>query len=313
MSHLHAKIKQCRIDLGLTQEEMAGASGFAQRDISRFETGRAKTVPNDFIQFLHKEGVDLNRLFDETVEASPNASLIASLNSQNQNESYISDINLTVSHRAENRDKERILVATQDLSGNPVFTVINFKAAANYLTGYQTQEYYENLAAVSLPRQLVGNPRQGIFLQIEGDSMETKFHHGDYVAAQLTEAHEYDQIRDNDCYIVVSTTYGIQFKRIKNRLRDMGFIRCRSDNRRHPSYNIEAENLLQLYRFVLHVSSDASNPNDTLYGKLDNLEDTTSDLRVMYEQMAERMEEQARQVEALMRVRKLNLLKGEDE
>ena len=185
--------------------------------------------------------------------------------------------------------RTEFIVATQDTSGNPTYSLINHKAAANYLSGYQSQEFYESLGVVTLPRALVGSPKQGVFLQIEGDSMTPKFQHGDWVACTLLDRSEWHTVRDLDCYVVVSTTYGIQFKRVKNTLQKYGFLRCKSDNRRHRAYNIEEENLLQLFRFVLHVSPDASNPEDALYQKVDYLEDTTTDLRLMFEQLQQQM------------------------
>jgi phage repressor protein C with HTH and peptisase S24 domain len=186
--------------------------------------------------------------------------------------------------------RTEFIVATQDTSGNPTYSVINYKAAANYLSGFQSQEYYEHLNVVTLPRNLTGSNKQGVFFQIEGDSMTPKFQHGDWVACTLLDRSEWHNVRDLDCYVVVSVTYGIQFKRVKNTLEKYGFLRCKSDNRRHRAYNIEEENLLQLFRFVLHVSPDASNPEDALYQKVDHLEDTTSDLREMLEQLQEQMQ-----------------------
>jgi phage repressor protein C with HTH and peptisase S24 domain len=190
--------------------------------------------------------------------------------------------------------RTEIIVATQDTHGNPTYTVVNHKAAANYLSGYQSQEYYESLGVVTLPRALTGSSKQGIFFQIAGDSMTPKFHEGDWVACTLLDRSEWHNVRDLDCYVVVSNTYGIQFKRVKSRLDGpLGFIRCKSDNRRHRAYNIAEQDLLQLFRFVLHVSPDASNPEDALYQKVDHLEDTTTDLRIMFEHMQQRLDEMA--------------------
>lgn len=187
--------------------------------------------------------------------------------------------------------RTEIIVATQDTSGNPTYAVVNHKAAANYLEGYQSQEYYEDLGVVTLPRALTGSSKQGIFFQIYGESMLPKFAHGDWVACVLLDKSEWLQVRDFDCYVVVSKE-GIQFKRVKNRLNTpLNFLRCKSDNRRQRSFNIPGDDLLQLFRFVLHVSPDASNPEDALYQKVDHLEDTTTDLRIMFEQMQERLDE----------------------
>jgi transcriptional regulator with XRE-family HTH domain len=186
----------------------------------------------------------------------------------------------------------RVIVATQDTGRNSTFSFINRKAAANYLTGFESQEYFEHLSAALLPPDLVGySGRQGIIMEIVGDSMQGKFYDGDYVACLRLEPHEYDQIRDGECFIVVSHSHGIQFKRIKNRLKKYGFIRCKSDNRRHQPFKVYAEDLIELWRFQLHLSPDASNPNETLYGKLDHIEEQNEDLREMYEGLAQRLAE----------------------
>jgi len=188
------------------------------------------------------------------------------------------------------RIRTEIIVATQDTSRNATFAVVNHKAAANFLTGYQSQEYYEQLGAVTLPRQLVGGNKQGILYQIEGDSMTPKFQPGDWVACVLLERGEWREVIDSDCYVIVSASHGIQFKRLRNHL-PRGYVQCRSDNRRHSAYIIQEDDILQLYHFVLHVSPDGTNPDDILYQKVDHLEDTTTDLRAMFEQLQRQVTE----------------------
>jgi hypothetical protein len=120
--------------------------------------------------------------------------------------------------------------------------------------------------------------------------MTPRFQHGDWVAAALLSSDELGQIQDFECCVVVSTTNGIRFKRVKNRLNTpLNSIRCESDNRRYRSFNIVSANLLQVFRFVLHISPDASNAEDKLREKVDHLEDATSDLHTRYKQLAQQI------------------------
>lgn len=190
-----------------------------------------------------------------------------------------------------------IILATQDTSGNPTYTVVNHKAAANYRKGYLSQEFVESLGAVTLPRIIVGSQRQGIFFQIEGDSMTPRFQHNDWVACTLLDRSEWRHMRDGECYVVVSEGHGIQFKRIRNRLNgNSKSIRCTSDNRQHSPYTISGNELLQVFRFALHVSPDATNPDDSLNKKVDHLEDTTTDLLALYEALRQDMSKLANEV-----------------
>ena len=51
--------------LSLNQNEMAIKSGLTQRDVSRIESGKAKFIPNHFMHFLHKTGVNMNYLYGD--------------------------------------------------------------------------------------------------------------------------------------------------------------------------------------------------------------------------------------------------------
>jgi hypothetical protein len=72
---------------------------------------------------------------------------------------------------------------------------------------------------------------------------------------------------------------------VKNRLSSDRLLRLSSDNRRYPSFNVFADDIHQIWQVVFLLTANLPNRNDTLYRKMDNLEDTTTDLREMYEQL----------------------------
>lgn len=48
--------------LKFTQGAFAGFLGLSQRDVSQFEAGKKKFIPNEYIHFLNKIGFDLNQI-----------------------------------------------------------------------------------------------------------------------------------------------------------------------------------------------------------------------------------------------------------
>lgn len=276
MHHLPPKLRQCRLDLHLTQEDAALQSGFSQRDISRFEKGRAKTVPNDYIQFLHKKGVDLNSLFDETCAqarfvSAPSAPVPAPAMSV--------------------RSQPQVIVVTPDVAGNRTVPIVNRKAAASYLTGYQTQEYFEELDVITLPAYLLRGSGQGLVIQVVNDSMEDTIFEGDYLICRLIERGQWHEINDFTVCVVVTDSRGVQVKRIKNRLQRDGLLRLSSDNRRYPSFNVFPDDIHQIWQVAFLLTANLPNRADTLYRKLDSLEDATTDLRELYEQLRQALED----------------------
>ncbi|MDB5269716.1 MAG: transcriptional regulator [Hymenobacter sp.] len=272
MHLLPPKLRQCRLDLHLTQEDAALQSGFSQRDISRFEKGRAKTIPNDYIQFLHKQGVDLNSLFDATCAQARFVSAAGP------------------APAAPAPAEPRIVVVTPDVAGNRTVPIVNRKAAASYLTGYQTQEYFEELDALTLPAYLLRGSGQGLVIQVVNDSMEDTIFEGDYLVCRLVERGQWHEITDFSVCVVVTDSRGVQVKRIKNRLVRDGLLRLSSDNRRYPSFNVFPDDIHQIWQVAFLLTANLPNRADTLYRKLDSLEDTTTDLRELYEQLREALE-----------------------
>lgn len=150
--------------------------------------------------------------------------------------------------------KEVIVVATQDTQGNVTVPLINHKAAANYLAGYQSQEWFEEQDNILLPSFMLKN---GICyaLQVNGDSMEPTLSEDDWVICRLLDPAEYSNIVDGNVYVIVSEQKGIQVKRIKNRLHQYGFIKCISDNPKHEPYEITEAELLQIWKVEWHLRS----------------------------------------------------------
>lgn len=178
----------------------------------------------------------------------------------------------------EKKVKEVIVVATQDTKGNTTVPLINQKAAANYLAGYQSQEWFEEQENILLPSFMLKN---GICyaLQVNGDSMEPTLSEDDWVICRLLEPAEYSNMTDGNVYVLVSEQKGIQIKRVKNRLHQYGHIRCISDNPKHEPYELEESDLLQIWKVEWHLRSYLPESNHELVDIQDKLLNMEQEMR----------------------------------
>lgn len=184
---------------------------------------------------------------------------------------------------------EKVLVVDQE--GNALAPIINYKVAASY-NGYQSQEYFEQLDTLSLPPMLVKRGRHMVFPVI-GDSMEPTIQDKDYVLCKYIPKSEWQYINKSTVCVIVSTTHGLQLKRLTLEPHRQ-IIRCRSDNKRHLSYVLEWEEVLEIWQFEWRLTSCADDVTENVFEKVDNLEDAVQDLRVLVEGLIEQQERSQR-------------------
>lgn len=185
----------------------------------------------------------------------------------------------TESPKPQAYDEPRVVAL--DHSANKSAIIFNVKAAANYLTGYDSQEPVEELDVLSLPKFMLRGHHHAVF-PVVGDSMEPTFLAKDYVVCRFIPPQDWANIRDYDVCVIVSRAYGLQLKRLKIRP-DEQLIRCRSDNRRHRPFNLDFSEVVEIWRFEWRLTASAENITEDLFKKVDALEDQVQDLRVVTE------------------------------
>lgn len=176
--------------------------------------------------------------------------------------------------------KEKIVVVTQDTSDNVTIPVVNRKAAANYLAGFQSQEYYEELPPMTMPKILMKGGQNAMF-QVTNDSMEPTFFDSEYVICTKVESGDWKYINDFEVFVVISDNNGVQLKRVKNRLKTRGFMRFRSDNRQHKDFSLNEDEIRELWRFQWKLSPFAINRAEELYRKVDDMEEKVMDMEAI--------------------------------
>lgn len=177
----------------------------------------------------------------------------------------------------EKKPVSEIILATPDTESQITVPVINIKAAANYVTGYQTQEFIEELEAILLPKSMVGEQQHYAFQAI-GDSMHPTIYTDDYILAKLLDPSEWQGTKENYIHVIVSNSRGVVIKRTKNRLKEKGFIRCKSDNRYHPPFNIDADDILQIFEVKCKLSFNLPDINFDIYNELSAMQEKIEEL-----------------------------------
>lgn len=184
-----------------------------------------------------------------------------------------------------------------DTKGNVQAPLINYKAAANYLAGYQSNEYYEELEAITLPKHMAkgAQPVKGFYLT--GDSMEPTFYADDIAVCQQVPRGEWRLLKEETVAVVVSNSRGLQLKRVTVRP-SLGTLRCQSDNPHSPVFDLSIdEDVLELWRFEWLLTKRCEKANQDLPEWRRHMENEVGDLRYLLEQVLDKKELQ--RIEAL--------------
>lgn len=147
-------------------------------------------------------------------------------------------------------DQMRVLAITTDKEGRENIEVINESAKAGYTSGYADPEFIEELPTLELPNLGTGTYRA---FEIQGDSM-LPISSGDLVVGQFVERAE--ELTDYTRYILLTRNEGIVFKRILHQPGNPQYIMVLSDNTDYSPYSIELSEILEAWRYVLHVHKE---------------------------------------------------------
>lgn len=126
-------------------------------------------------------------------------------------------------------------------SPRQVIEFIPLKAAAGYLTGYNDVEFVEELNTFTLPMLGSGHFRA---FEIEGDSM-LPVTSGSVIVGHQVEG--WEEIKNNQPYIVFTRSDGIVFKRVLKSNRNKNKITLVSDNPQYETYHVLLEDVVELW------------------------------------------------------------------
>ncbi len=165
------------------------------------------------------------------------------------------------------------------LSENNLIHFVPVKAAAGYLAGYADTEFIDELNTFTLPMLAGGNYRA---FEIVGDSM-LPTPSGSIIVGEKVD--DLDEAKNNQAYIVVSRNEGIVYKRLEKNARNKSKITLVSDNPSYKPYQVNAEDVLELWLAQMVISKVSSQHRwdvNQLASLVNNLQEQVSVLKRKY-------------------------------
>jgi hypothetical protein len=248
MVTLPDRLKDIRVDSGLKQAEVASLSGFTQKDISKYESGSAKFIPDEYILFWYKKGYDITWMYTGKGGKKMGASVPA----------------VSIVNEPQNHYSPTVITVTS--TGEDNMILVPIKAQAGYIRGLRDPEYFEKLPSLRLPRY-----RNGIYrgYEVDGYSMLTEqgigLHPTDYVVGRYIERVE--DIKDNKVYILVNDSPGVDdiiIKRCYNTIKSYEWLLCKSDNRNgeYPDIHLDPKYIKEVWEWKGLISAYYPNVTD---------------------------------------------------
>jgi transcriptional regulator with XRE-family HTH domain len=219
-------IKILRLERGLSQEQLADFLSLSNSQLGNYEQG-IRAIP---IEVLSAASNFFHIALDALVKSD------------------LSKVDLKgLMKIGENRMLFPILIG--DNGKYESIEIVPIKASAGYLSGYGDPEFIEELPRMVLPFIGTGTHRG---FQISGDSM-LPVKSGTYVVGKYVEA--FSEIKDGRTCIIVSRE-GVAYKRIYNQLKEQGVFIASSDNKLHPTFSLNPEDILEMWQFRCLISTE---------------------------------------------------------
>lgn len=150
--------------------------------------------------------------------------------------------------------KKEVLAITVDRDERENIELVQQKAAAGYLTGYQDPEFVGELPKISMP--ILPRNRTHRAFEIQGDSM-LPVQPGTVVFGEYVE--RLGDLKNGKLYVLVTKNDGIVFKRLFQFDQHVDKVLCVSDNARYNPYILEAVDVLEVWKATAFFSKDFPN------------------------------------------------------
>lgn len=239
--YFSTNIKLLRKRRGRTQDDVAHALDMKRSTLSGYENQAAQPG----LETLMKFSVYYNVAIDTLVKVDLSDLSERELEQLERGyDVYIKGSNL------------RVLTTTIDRENRENIELVSEKAKAGYSTGFADPEYIRVLPAFQLP--FLSNNKKYRSFQISGDSM-LPIPDGSYVTGEYVIDWHY--IRSHQPYIILTREEGVVFKIVENRLKEEGLLRLHSLNTLYEPYELSANEIREVWKFVHYISSKMPEAN----------------------------------------------------
>lgn len=225
MKHIQANIKHLRTLKKLSQERFADELNWSRSMVGSYEEGRSEPPIDRLIDLSNYFNIPIDILVKNDLRLAKDTSFI------------------------EIGNKRVLFPVTVNEDNEDLIEIIPAKASAGYLEGYSDPEYIEQLQKIKLPFLPTGTHRA---FPIKGDSM-LPVKDGAFIVAKYME--DISDVKDGRTYIVLTKNDGLVYKRIYNQIKESNTLLLSSDNKIYSPYQIEIENVLELWEFTCCINT----------------------------------------------------------
>lgn len=151
--------------------------------------------------------------------------------------------------------KLRVLSTTINSENNENIELVPEKAKAGYTRGFADPDYIKDLPTFQLP--FLSKEKKYRTFQITGDSM-LPIPDKSWITAEFVQNWEF--VKDNESYIILTLDDGIVFKVAENRLKNERKLRLHSLNPEYKSYDLAANQIKEIWKFTHYISGELPEP-----------------------------------------------------
>lgn len=176
----------------------------------------------------------------------------------------------------------------QENGENISVPIVDISVAAG-CSGYDNPGYLEIVDHIKMPASLIRPNKQYYCVRVKGESMSPTILDSSFVIVRLLDKGEWEYMADRHVYVVSDNEGRAYIKRVKNRLRENGFIVCMSDNvdkANYPNFNLQENEINSILHAEWYISAKMPNINDTYYKKVNDLEDKYDNLANQMQKLA---------------------------
>ncbi|MBL4674748.1 MAG: LexA family transcriptional regulator [Mucilaginibacter sp.] len=230
MSKISSNIKFLRKKKGLTQQQFADQVGIKRSLVGAYEEERAEPKYELLKQLAIFFDVSIDDFINETIDEK------------------------WAPKPKGNPANLRVLSISVDKDDNENIELVPMKASAGYLNGYADPEFVAQLPKFYLPMFKQGTYRA---FEIKGDSM-LPLQSGTIIIGEYQE--NWADVKVGETYVFITKSDGVVYKRAGNKYKEGRKIKLISDNTVYDPYEIDAEDLLEVWKAKAYISTHLPQP-----------------------------------------------------
>lgn len=232
MSYIKSNIRYLREQKEFSQEYFADELTWTRSMLASVETGRTEPSIAKLIELSTYVKIPIDTLIKVDLRKAKDLSFI--------------DIG----------NKRVLFPISVNENNEELIEIVPQEASAGYLGGYDDPEYIEQLQKFNLPFLPTGTHRA---FPIKGDSM-LPVKSGSFIVARYVS--DITDIKSGKTYIVLTQQDGLVYKRVYDQSEDNGTLLLKSDNRDYHPYEVNINEVLELWEFTCSINTQEYDAQD---------------------------------------------------